>query len=283
MKTIKIENSYDLGDKYSNVTQEGAWIKIINYLNANKDLLNKLSPHKENYNILLQSLDFNNLLNIIKKIDPSIYFQKNLIRTIKLNLKFNKESKELELDENLNNLNDINTVTYNPSYENRIKNDIYFSEDSLLINYENISAEEINNSCYALGILFFNKKQFKKNENEELILESESLEHIFLIYNRKNDKIVFINFNELNRENTMFNLSNFIIKYNNNEIINDEDFNVDNDLIYYKFSKFKLSKTIILLNSPTENAILFFKNSLNKYIFDNFINLQYERNSEDIN
>ena len=283
MKTIKIENSYDLGDSFSNVTQEGAWIKLINYLKANSNLLSKLSVHKETYNVLLQSLDLNNLISIIRKIDPSGYFQKNLSRTIKLNLKFNKETKELELDNSLNEeFDDINNITYNVSYENNLKNDVYFSEDALLINYENISSNEINNLENALAILFFNKTKIVKDLNNEIISEETSLEHILLIYNRKTDKLKFINFENLNKENEIFNLSNFITKYNNNENVNTEEFSVNDNLIFYNFSNFKLSKTLILLNEPTENAIISFKNSLNKYIFDNFIELQYERNSEEI-
>ena len=51
----------------------------------------------------------------------------------------------------------------------------------------------------------------------------------------------------------------------------------------YKFSDFKIAKTLILLEDASENAILLFKNSLNKYIFDNFIELQYKRNVKGIN
>lgn len=47
MKIIKIENSYDLDDSFSNVSKEGAWIKLINYIQNNKDLLNKISLFKD--------------------------------------------------------------------------------------------------------------------------------------------------------------------------------------------------------------------------------------------
>ena len=94
MKIIKIENSYDLGDSFSGISMESAWKKLINYIQNKKDALNKISIFKEHGKIFIQSLyDDNDLLSIIKKVDPSKFFKKNLIRTIKLNLKFNKESK----------------------------------------------------------------------------------------------------------------------------------------------------------------------------------------------
>ena len=80
----------------------------------------------------------------------------------------------------------------------------------------------------------------------------------------------------------MFNLSLFTSKFNNNESMESEMFDVSNESTLYKFSNFKLAKTLILLKDGNENEILSFKNSLNKYIFDNFIELQRDRNSEEI-
>ena len=277
MKTIKIENSYDLGDSFSNVTFDGAWVKLLNYLNSNSECLNKLSAHKDTRTVFLQSLDKDNLISIINEIDPNGYFQKILTRTIKLNLKFNKETKELEIDNSLNeSFNDINTIVYNVSYDNSLKNDVYFSEDSILINYENLSSSDITDCENALAILYFDKLKIN-GENVE-----DSTEYMLLVYNRKTSKLKFINFEELNKDNDMFNLSLFTSKFNNNESMESEIFDVSNESTLYKFSNFKLAKTLILLKDGNENEILSFKNSLNKYIFDNFIELQRDRNSEEI-
>ena len=281
MKTIKIENTYDLGDRFSNVTFEGAWKYLVSYLEKNKNLLSKLSLFKDNNSIVIQSLDENALIDVIKEVDSSSYFQKILSKNIKLNLKFNKETKELELDNSLNDqYDDINTVNYNISYEFNQKNDVYFSEDSLLINYENISDEDFNNFEYRIGILFFSKSKIIKNENDEIISEIKTDEYMLILYNKNTNKLKFMNFNVLNKENEMFNLSTFISKYNNNESIEPNIFDVENNEETYKFSDLKIAKTLIAVSEPTEDAIILFKNSLNHYIFDNFIKLEKERNSK---
>ena len=283
MKTIKIENSYDLGDRFSNVTFEGAWKYLVSYLEKNKNLLSKLSLFKDNNSIVIQSLDENALIDVIKEVDSSSYFQKILSKNIKLNLKFNKETKELELDNSLNDqYDDINTVNYNISYEFNQKNDIYFSEDSLLINYENISGEDFNNFEYRIGILFFSKNKITKDENDEIISEIKTDEYMLILYNKNTNKLKFMNFNVLNKENEMFNLSTFISKYNNNESIEPNIFDVENNEEIYKFSDLKIAKTLITVSEPTEDAIILFKNSLNHYIFDNFIKLEKERNAKAI-
>ena len=117
MKTIKIENSYNLGDSFSNVSLEGAWIKLVNYIKGNKDLYENVNFLKDSNEIIIKSNN-ENTLNFIKKVDIENQIKKSLYKTIKLNLKFNKETKELEVNELLNNeLNDLNTVSYKIGYE----------------------------------------------------------------------------------------------------------------------------------------------------------------------
>ena len=283
MKIVKIDITYDLGGRFSNVTFDGAWDYLASYLKKNESLLNKISFYRDNQTIVIQSIDENALIDVIRSINSDNYFQKILFKNIKLNLKFNKETKELEIDNNLNDeFDDINTVTYNTSYEFNSKDEIYFSEDSLLINYENISNEDFNNFEYRIGILFFSKEKISKDINDEIISDIITDEYMLILYNKNTDKLKFINFEILNKDNEMFNLASFISKYNNDEHIEENIFDVENDREQYKFSNIKLAKTLITVNEPTENAILLFKNNLNNYIFDNFIKLEKERKAEAI-
>ena len=284
MKIIKIENSYNIDDKFSDVSFDKVWFKLSNYINNNKNCFNKAFFHKEQNSIIINSLDSNKLLSIIKNINPKDYIQKYLIRSIKLNLKFNKESKRLDLANDLSQ--DLNNVNYNITYKDPIiKNDIFFSEDALLINYENLTTEDFNNIDNCLAILFFTKIIKKKDLNNEIISEDISDEYMLLLYDKNTKKLKSTEFNNLNKENEIFNLSLFISKYNNNEQIPYEVLNVndDNNLMSYKFTNLKLAKTSILINGNSENDILDFKNTLNKYVLDNFINLEYERNTVEIN
>ena len=281
MKTIKIENTYDLGDRFSNVTFDGAWDYLVSYLKKNRDLLNKISFYRDNQTMVIQSIDENALIDVIREIDPRNYFKKILFKNIKLNLKFNKETKQLELDNSLNDkFNDINTVTYNTTYEFNSKDEVYFSENSLLVNYENVSGEDFNNFEYRIGILFFSKTKIIKNLNNEIVSNEISDEYMLILYNKNTNKLKFINFEILNKENEMFNLASFITKYNNGENIEENIFDIESGNEEYKFSNIKLSKTLITVNEPTENAILSFKNNLNNYLFDNFVKLEKERNAK---
>lgn len=285
MKLIKIENSYDLGDSFSGTSKENTWEKIVNYIKSNKNIFNKLAFYKNENIISFQILSDKNLVKIINQINPSEFFEKKLIRTIKLNLKFNKETKSLEIDNSLNEkINDINTVSYNISYDANLKNDLYFDENSLLINYENIKEDEIFDIENVLTILFFTKTKIIKGQNNSIISEEITDEYLLLLYNKNENRLKYVECETLNKENEMFNLPLFIEKYNNNEHIDYNIFNINDENVLYKFSNLKLVKTFILIKDPIEDEILLFKNSLNKYIFDNFIESQYNReNAEDIN
>lgn len=268
-KIIKIDHSYELPSYFSNVTLSGAWSRLTNYLQENKTLLSKIVFYKEDNKIKIQSIDENNLIDIIREIDPSGYFKKNLIRTIKLNVEFDKETKSLKIsDKNIEPNENLNIIEYSITFDNNIQNTVYFHESSILVNYENALKESLKNPDYNLGILYFNKTDDDK----------VTLENVLFVFDKSN-KLVFVN--DINKDNKEFDLNMFILKYNSGNAITESDFNYSytngsGKTCVIKFSNFKLLKTNILILNNDKESILLFKNSMNNYLFNNYLMGQYQ-------
>lgn len=268
-KIIKIDHSYELPSYFSNVTLSGAWSRLTNYLQENKTLLSKIVFYKEDNKIKIQSIDENNLIDIIREIDPFGYFKKNLIRTIKLNVEFDKETKSLKIsNKNIEPNENLNIIEYSITFDNNIQNTVYFHESSILVNYENTLKESLKNPDYNLGILYFNKTDDDK----------VTLENVLFVFDKSN-KLVFVN--DINKDNKEFDLNMFILKYNNGNAIIESDFNYtytneSGKTCVIKFSNFKLLKTNILILNNDKESILLFKNSMNNYLFNNYLMEQYQ-------
>lgn len=257
-KIVKIEHSYNLSDYFSNVTFDGVWQKLINYLQENKALLNKIVLYKEDNKIKIQSVNEHELIDIIKTIDPSGFFKKNLIRTIKLNVKFNKELKELEItNENIDSYENSNIIEYTITFDNCVKNDVYFHESSLLINYENINRDLLLSSNYRLCVIFYDEAIDGTNQLNE--------KYLLCAYNLSNDKIIFIN--ELCEDASLNQLfSSVINSYNTTKTFR--------PLISFNnkiFTNFELKITNVILIDDSYKSVLLFKNSMNNYIFESYI------------
>lgn len=268
-KIIKIDHSYELPSYFSNVTLSGAWSRLTNYLQENKTLLSKIVFYKEDNKIKIQSIDENNLIDIIREIDTFGYFKKNLIRTIKLNVEFDKETKSLKIsNKNIEPNENLNIIEYSITFDNNIQNTVYFHESSILVNYENTLKESLKNPDYNLGILYFNKTDDDK----------VTLENVLFVFDKSN-KLVFVN--DINKDNKEFDLNMFILKYNSGNAIIESDFNYtytngSGKTCVIKFSNFKLLKTNILILNNDKESILLFKNSMNNYLFNNYLMEQYQ-------
>lgn len=252
MKQLKVENSYLLGEKFSSTSSEALWDIVVNYIkNNNHNNAKNLKFDKNNLKIDFSIFDETKLFDIIKSFsipENKLINEKYLVRTIKLKVKFDKETKTIELIEDEN----LNTVTYNISNNKIDDNSLFFSNESLIKNYENLN--DIKENPLRLSILFFNEYL-----NNELVGEK----YICLPFNI--DEIKFDQTNLTDCGN--FNYNKFIDDFNNGII--DDNYILNNENYYYK--NYKLVVTEIRLIDNTENSILLFKNSLNKYIFDEFV------------
>lgn len=273
---VKIEHSYDLGSKFSNISIEGAWSRLLNYLQENKQLVNRIVLHKDDNKIALQSLDEGILLDIITEIDPTRYFKRNLIRTIKLNVSFDKDSKKLVLSEE--NVDEIeakktNVIEYTISNNDYIKNDVYFNESAVLSNYENLHKEDYQNSKYKLAIIFFEKniKNIIKDNNS--IEKDMNLSGYVLLPFADNKLIIS---EDLEYDESL-NLGEIVFKYNNGETISNQIYEEETNEIktILSYSNFKLLKTNIILLDDSNSGIKLFKSCTNEYLFNNFLEAEY--------
>lgn len=257
-KIVKIEHSYNLSDYFSNVTFDGVWQKLINYLQENKALLNKIVLYKEDNKIKIQSVNEHELIDIIKRIDPSGFFKKNLIRTIKLNVKFNKELKELEItNENIDSYESSNIIEYTITFDNCVKNDVYFHESSLLINYENMNRDLLLSSNYRLCVIFYDEGIDGTNQLNE--------KYLLCAYNLSNDKIIFIN--ELCEDTSLNQLFLSVINSYNATKTFRPLISFNNKI----FTNFELKITNVILIDDSYKSVLLFKNSMNNHIFESYI------------
>lgn len=273
---VKIEHSYDLGSKFSNISIEGAWSRLLNYLQENKQLVNRIVLHKDDNKIALQSLDEGILLDIITEIDPTQYFKRHLIRSIKLNVSFDKDSKKLVLSEE--NVDEIeakksNVIEYIISNNDYIKNDVYFNESAVLSNYENLHKEDYQNSKYKLAIIFFEKniKNIIKDNNS---IEKDMNLSGYVLLPFADDKLIISE--DLEYDESL-NLGEIVFKYNNGETISNQIYEEETNEIktILSYSNFKLLKTNIILLDDSNSGIELFKSCTNEYLFNNFLEAEY--------
>lgn len=274
---VKIEHSYDLGSKFSNISIEGAWSRLLNYLQENKQLVNRIVLHKDDNKIALQSLDEGILLDIITEIDPTQYFKRNLIRSIKLNVSFDKDSKKLVLSEE--NVDEIeakksNVIEYTISNNDYIKNDVYFNESAVLSNYENLHKDDYQNSKYKLAIIFFEKniKNIIK-DNNSIEKDMNLSGHVLLPF--ADNKLIISE--DLEYDESL-NLGEIVFKYNNGETISNQIYEEETNEIktILSYSNFKLLKTNIILLDDSNSGIELFKSCTNEYLFNNFLEAEYK-------
>lgn len=151
MKILQINKNFIIDNKIDDISFENAQdqLKLIlmnESIDQDKILLSDEAIYVNN---------MNKIPNIIK--EPSLIDKilKNYIRNIKINIKFNIETKKFEItNENLseNELDEMNTINYFKSCSDFVSNELFFNQSSIF----NSIYSSLKNCNTFLAIIFYN-------------------------------------------------------------------------------------------------------------------------------
>lgn len=289
MKNIKIKNGYYIKD-FSSVSEDITWKNLVTFIQNNSNLFSSIKYDEGIKRVSVTFLnDSKNIEKIIKSVDLTKVLEQQLLRSIKLNLKFDKIRKDVVLsDENVENYKDYNEVFYEISCR-RTNNDnnVFFHESSLIDYTKDVPTDVFDTCKYVLALVsFVEKEDTIKRSTQELIGTRSSNKEIFLCLDTKSPydhnfvENPFLNYNV----GTKLDISEFIKMYNDNSykdlILEEED--LQNDIVrIYSFLNFKIAKSNFILPSKDIVDFLNFKSYVNTFLYNNFINSLY-KSLEDI-
>ena len=247
MKILKIKNGYYLDEIIApslNNAKNNLLQKLLENINANNININNNSI------LVINSEQIPIIINEPSLIDK---FEKNIIRNIKLNLVFNKETKGYDITyENTSGyFNDANTINYFTSCSDFEPNDLYFHESCLKNFFDNISTDELNECNTFLGIIFYDEQIYDENEN---LINTLNDQMYFYCYNKETGEILKdeSNFNELNKNS-------------------DFTFDFDQEIANIKFLHIRKADSFFPLVHQNEDDFISFKNTVNIFLYNQFI------------
>ena len=135
MKNIKIKNGYYVND-FSSISEEHTWGSLVNFIKKNSEYFSSISFDEKERRATVSFLNQDDIINIIKDVDKSKILEKTLVRTIKLNTEFNKETLMLALsDKNIEKFKDYNEVQYEITCRKTNNDSSLFFHESALVDY----------------------------------------------------------------------------------------------------------------------------------------------------
>jgi hypothetical protein len=276
MKNIKIKNGYYVND-FSSISEEHTWGSLKNFIKKNSEYFSSISFDEKERRATVSFLNQDDIIDIIKDVDKSKILEKTLVRTIKLNTKFNKETCMLALsDENIEKFRDYNEVQYEITCRKTNNDSSLFFHESALIDYtKNISNLDQCNTVLAL--ITFDQNESVFNIKNDKISNRIVKQSIFLCLNVKEDKFIENSFLDYNK--TKLNIDKFIENYNKGINFNKGDYitveQTAENISTYSFSNFQISVSEFLLPNADIVEFLNFKSFVGSFIYDNFIKSLY--------
>jgi hypothetical protein len=210
-------------------------------------------------------------------VDKSKILEKTLVRTIKLNTEFNKETLMLALsDKNIEKFKDYNEVQYEITCRKTNNDSSLFFHESALVDYTK-NIQNIDKCNTVLALITFDQNESIFNIKSDKISNRVTKQSIFLCLNVKDDIFIENSFSEYNK--TKLNIDKFIENYNKGINFNKADYiNVEQtteNISTYSFSNFQISVSEFLLPNADIVEFLNFKSFVGSFIYDNFIKSLY--------
>jgi hypothetical protein len=276
MKNIKVKNGYYLND-FSSISEEHTWGSLTNFIKKNSDKFSSVTINEKEKQVIVSFLDKNNFLDIIKYDEEMDFLKRTLIRTIKLNTKFNKETKTIDLtNENTEKFKDYNEVIYSIGCRSANDDSSLFFHESALVDYTK-NIQNIDKCNNVLALITFDQNESIFNIKSDKISNRVTKQSIFLCLNVKDDKFIENSFSEYNK--TKLNIDKFIENYNKGINFNKADYinveQTDENISTYSFSNFQISVSEFLLPNADIVEFLNFKSFVGSFIYDNFIKSLY--------
>lgn len=276
MKNIKIKNGYYVND-FSSISEEHTWGSLVNFIKKNSEYFSSISFDEKERRATVSFLNQDDIINIIKDVDKSKILEKTLVRTIKLNTEFNKETLMLVLsDKNIERFRDYNEVQYEITCRKTNNDSSLFFHESALVDYTK-NIQNIDKCNTVLALITFDQNESIFNIKSDKISNRVTKQSIFLCLNVKDDTFIENSFSEYNK--TKLNIDKFIENYNKGINFNKADYiNVEQtseNISTYSFSNFQISVSEFLLPNADIVEFLNFKSFVGSFIYDNFIKSLY--------
>lgn len=276
MKNIKIKNGYYVND-FSSISEEHTWSSLVNFIKKNSEYFSSISFDEKERRATVSFLNQDDIINIIKDVDKSKILEKTLVRTIKLNTEFNKETLMLALsDKNIEKFRDYNEVQYEITCRKTNNDSSLFFHESALVDYTK-NIQNIDKCNTVLALITFDQNESIFNIKSDKISNRVTKQSIFLCLNVKDDTFIENPFSEYNK--TKLNIDKFIENYNKGINFNKADYiNVEQtteNISTYSFSNFQISVSEFLLPNADIVEFLNFKSFVGSFIYDNFIKSLY--------
>lgn len=276
MKNIKIKNGYYVND-FSSIGEEHTWSFLVNFIKENSKYFSSISLNEEERRATVSFLNQDDIIDIIKDIDESKLLEKTLVRTIKLNTEFNKETLMLVLsDKNIEKFKDYNEVQYEITCRKTNNDSSLFFHESALVDYTK-NIQNINKCNTVLALITFDQNESIFNIKSDKISNRVAKQSIFLCLNVEDDTFIENSFSEYNK--TKLNIDKFIENYNKGINFNKEDYitieETTENILTYSCSNFQISVSEFLLPNADIVEFLNFKSFVGSFIYDNFIKSLY--------
>lgn len=276
MKNIKIKNGYYVND-FSSISEEHTWGSLVNFIKKNSEYFSSISFDEKERRATVSFLNQDDIINIIKDVDKSKILEKTLVRTIKLNTEFNKETLMLVLsDKNIEKFRDYNEVQYEITCRKTNNDSSLFFHESALVDYTK-NVQNLDKCNTVLALITFDQNESIFNIKSDKISNRVTKQSIFLCLNVKDDTFIENSFPEYNK--TKLNIDKFIENYNKGVNFNKADYiNVEQtteNISTYSFSNFQISVSEFLLPNADIVEFLNFKSFVGSFIYDNFIKSLY--------
>lgn len=276
MKNIKIKNGYYVND-FSSISEEHTWGSLVNFIKKNSEYFSSISFDEKERRATVSFLNQDDIINIIKDVDKSKILEKTLVRTIKLNTEFNKETLMLALsDKNIEKFRDYNEVQYEITCRKTNNDSSLFFHESALVDYTK-NIQNLDKCNTVLALITFDQNESIFNIKSDKISNRVTKQSIFLCLNVKDDTFIENSFPEYNK--TKLNVDKFIENYNKGINFNKADYiNVEQtteNISTYSFSNFQIGVSEFLLPNNDIVEFLNFKSFVGSFIYDNFIKSLY--------
>lgn len=270
MNAIKFKNGHYLDDEYTSVELDTLWNKLVSYIKNNASAFSNIYYNKHENYIKVNYLNEGQFLDLIKKVDPNFILKKNIIRTTKLKLRFNHDSKSLEIVDDPNS-NEIYYSTCN----NRInaKGAIYFNEESVEDYTNDYDCDQYLNCNYVIARFTYDVNASIMNNTTSDIKNLSNSEDVFLCYNLNTNKLENDLYLDTMNKNKSIDVEKLIDAFNNNSYdqilsrqISDADFEK-----MYQFSNIKYSISEFKMIDKSEIEFMNFKAFASRKMYENFI------------
>lgn len=277
MKNIKIKNGYYVND-FSSISEDHTWGSLVNFIKKNSESFSSINFDENEKRATVSFLNQDDIINVIKDVDKSKVLEKTLIRSIKLNTKFDKENLMLILtNENVEKFKDYNEVKYEVTCRQTNDDSSLFFHESALVDYTK-TYNNLSDCTKVLTLITFDQIESTFNIKTDQITNRTINKSILLCLDVKEDQFVEDAFSDYNHSSKL-DILKFIKNYNLGVEFNKADYinveKTDNYVTTYSFSNFKISVSEFLL--PNSNLVEFlnFKSFSGTFIYENFMKSLY--------